>query len=132
MTRRRSLPRSLATSVVTAALDLGLFLLLALLLSGTLVVVARWISGAAGALSNFVINRRWAFAARGARDGKARDQLARYAFVALGAVTLATFVFALLKTRTHLDLRIAHLASMALVWAAFTYPLLRVWVFARR
>lgn len=128
----RSLPRSLVTSLTTSALDLGLFVLSSLFVSGALLVVARWFSGAVGALANFAINRRWAFAAKGAARERPARQLSRYAIVAGGAVTIATFVFALLKLTTPLDLRLLHLASLALVWALFTYPLLRGWVFARR
>ncbi|MBW2732976.1 MAG: GtrA family protein [Deltaproteobacteria bacterium] len=129
MQTARSLPRSLATSVGTSGLDLGVFVLFSLFVSGPLLIAARWLSGAIGALANFAINRRWAFAAPTSRGTRTSTQLSRYALVAVGAVSLATALFAALKLTTPLDLRVLHLVSMALVWAAFTYPLLRGWVF---
>jgi putative flippase GtrA len=127
----RSLPRSLATSIGTSALDLGLFVCFSLFFSGPLLIAARWFSGATGAAANFAINRRWAFASAAYVNGKS-GQLARYGIVAIGAVTLATLVFGLLRLLTPFDSRLAHLASLALVWLFFSYPLLRRWVFRCR
>ncbi|MBN1771627.1 MAG: GtrA family protein [Deltaproteobacteria bacterium] len=118
--------RSLAVSLATTALDAGLFALGTLFLVGPALLVMRWLSGAVGAVANFLLNRAWAF--RGPR-GHAARQAGRYALTALGAVTLATLVWWALRGATGWDPRLLHLASLAGVWLAFTFPVMRAWVF---
>ena len=118
--------RSLAVSLVTTGLDAGLFALCTLTLMGPLLVVARWCTGAVGAGANFALNRVWAFRVR--RGGVAR-QLLRYAVTSAVAVSLATAIWWLLARVTPWDPRLLHLVSLALVWLAFTFPMLRGWVF---
>jgi len=125
--------RSVGASVVSTAVDIGLFALLSFALTGlvssaALLAGLRWLSGAAGALANFALNR-WAFGAARARLGQ---QGLRYAAVAAAAVTLAAGVFFMLARLTPADPRLLSVASLALVWLCFTFPLLRRWVFARR
>ncbi len=121
--------RSAGVSVLTTLLDVGLFMLCTVLLNGLALLVARWVCGGLGALSNFALNRSWAF--KGCR-GSARRQLGRYAVIASVAVTLATAVWWGLFRGVGLGPRLAHVASMALVWGGFTLPLLRRWVFPVR
>lgn len=122
--------RSLAVSLVTTGLDLGLFTLCTLMLvGGTTLASARWLCGAVGALCNFALNRAWAFG-RG-REG-ARIQLCRYGAVALTAVSLATAVWWALSSLTGWDPRLLHVLSLGLVWLGFTFPMLRDWVFRPR
>jgi putative flippase GtrA len=118
--------RSVLVSVATTALDAGLFALCTLLMVGPALLAARWGSGAVGAVANFVLNRRWAFRARGTR---AAPQVGRYSVTALVAVSLATAVWWLLHATTGWDPRLLHILSMAAVWLAFTFPVLRAWVF---
>ncbi|MBI5500266.1 MAG: GtrA family protein [Deltaproteobacteria bacterium] len=119
--------RSLLVSVATTALDAGLFALATLFLAGPALAAARWTSGAIGAIANFALNRRWAFRTR---DQAALPQLGRYAVAASAAVTLATLVWWSLHAATGWDPRLLQLASMAIVWLGFTWPVLRRWVFA--
>lgn len=120
--------RSLATSLLTTVVDFGLFALCTLSMAGMALLYARWICGAVGAVCNFLLNRGWAF--RGARD-RVWSQLWRYSATALISVSLATALWWGLRLGTGLDARLLHLISMAIVWLAVSFPLLRVWVFRR-
>lgn len=121
--------RSLCASLLSTAVDAGLFALASLALAGAALVTARWWAGAMGALANFGLNRCWAFRQAGSTLGR---QATRYAVTAALAVTLATALWWVLASTTTLDIRLLHLVSMAAVWLAFTFPLLRGWVFASR
>jgi putative flippase GtrA len=121
--------RSLSVSLLTTALDAGLFALCTLVLVGPLLVLARWLCGALGAASNFLLNRVWAF---GTRRGRLWAQALRYAATAVVAVTLATALWWLLLRLTGWDPRLLHPLSLALVWLGFTFPALRGWVFRQR
>jgi putative flippase GtrA len=119
--------RSLSVSLASTAVDAGLFCLCTLLLAGgTALLIARWVCGAFGAVSNFVLNRCWAFRERRANLWR---QAGRYALTALLAVSLASGVWWLLRLATGWDPRLLHLGSLALVWLSFTFPLMRRWVF---
>jgi putative flippase GtrA len=120
--------RSLAVSVVTTVLDAGLFALLSLLLRPQQLVFARAICGGIGALANFCLNRQWVFHRCGVSLLRG---VTRYAVVAAGAVALGTLIWQLLWLATALDPRLLQLVSMAAIWLLFTFPLLRIWVFAR-
>jgi putative flippase GtrA len=119
--------RSLLVSVVTTALDVGLFVLCTLLLVGTVLPIARWLCGAVGAVCNFLLNRAWAFRAA---SGRLRRQALRYGVTSLLAVTLGTLLWWTLWRLTGLDPRLLHVASLGLVWLFVSFPLLRGWVFA--
>lgn len=122
--------RSGLVSLVTTALDLLLFLVcLHLVVAGSALVLARWICGAVGASANLLLNRRWVF---GAAGDKLAGQALRYAIMAVGSVTLATLVWFGLNKFTALDPRILHPISLFVVWPLFTFPMLRIWVFAQR
>jgi putative flippase GtrA len=117
-------------SVLTTLVDAGLFAFCTVLLPvGWALLLARWACGAIGAACNFALNRAWAFRAGGERIGR---QAPRYALTALAAVSLATAIFALLRAASSWDPRLLHLGSLGLVWLAFTFPMMRRWVFRRR
>ena len=119
--------RSLCVSLMTAALDAGLFALCTFLLVGSsALLVARWICGAIGAGCNFGLNRIWAF---NDESGDIWRQIRRYSLAAATAVSLATLTWWVLHHLTGWDPRWLHLMSMGLVWLFFTYPLLAKWVF---
>ncbi len=119
--------RSLLVSLLTTALEAGLFAACTFLWMGVgALVVARWICGGIGAGCNFALNRVWAFKHS---DARLRVQLVRYALAAVTAVSLATLVWYCLLRVTGWDPRLLQLVSMALVWLSFTFPLLRGWVF---
>lgn len=119
--------RSLCASLVSTSVDAGLFALASLVLAGIALVAARWSAGVLGALANFGLNRLWAFGAQGDSFGR---QAARYGVTAILAVSLATALWWVLARTTPIDVRLLHLVSLAAVWLAFTFPLLRRWVFA--
>lgn len=121
--------RSLAVSLVTTALDAGLFALGVLFLAGPALTAMRWFSGAVGAAANFSLHRAWAFRGSG---GRTLRQAGRYAATALAAVTLATALWWALRAVTGWDPRLLHLASLAGVWFVFTFPVMRAWVFRER
>ncbi len=131
----RTLSRSVVSSVASTAIDVGLFALATLTLGGLALVAARWISGAVGAVTNFALNRRWAFAdPKSSKDEKQAGlaaQSGRYAIVALLSVTLGTGLWWILRALTSADPRLLQLVSMAVVWLLVSYPLMRRWVFAR-
>ena len=127
MTRSLRL-RSLLVSVVTTIIDAGLFAICTLLLAGIALLGARWICGAIGAVCNFLFNRVWAFHADD--DGPWR-QAGRYGVTALASVTLATALWIGLRLLTGWDPRLLHLVSLGSVWLAFSFPMLRGWVFRR-
>ncbi len=119
--------RSLLVSLLTTALEAGLFALCTFLWMGLgALVAARWICGGIGAVCNFALNRVWAFKQNKAR---VRVQAVRYALAAGAAVSMATLVWYCLFKVTGWDPRLLQLLSMALVWLSFTFPLLRGWVF---
>lgn len=118
--------RSLGVSLVTTLVDFGLFALCTLILIGSALTWARWLSGAIGAVCNFLLNRSWAFAAR---SDRLSHQALRYGLTALVAVSAATLLFAVLRLLTPWDPRVLHLLSLGLVWVGFTFPMLRGWVF---
>jgi len=120
--------RSLAVSVLTTVIDVGLFALCTLMLVGMALPFARWVCGAIGAVCNFLLNRHWAFGTRGSGWSQAR----RYGATALLSVTLGTLLWWGLWRLTGLDPRVLHVVSLAVVWLVVTFPLLRRWVFAAR
>lgn len=119
--------RSLFASLLSTALDAGVFAIASLALVGSSLVAARWSAGALGAMANFGINRCWAFRHV---EGSWGRQAIRYGATAALAVSLATFLWWVLAQSTPLDVRLLHLVSLAAVWLGFTFPVLRRWVFA--
>ena len=122
----RLLRRSLAVSVITTALDVALFALCTVTLAKHHLTAARAACALVGALANFALNRAWAF--RHWYSGPA-SRLGRYAVTALTAVVIGTALWHLLWHTTHADPRLLQLISMALIWALFTFPMFRAWVF---
>jgi putative flippase GtrA len=119
--------RSTLTSIFTTALD---FATLTGLVEGFGVdyVLATWVGTVVGSLSNFTINRVWAF---DARDQPHAGQFLRFVVVQAAASLWHTLgVWGL----THF-LGIPYLASKgitsALVYLGWNYPMNRWFVFAR-
>ena len=76
-----------------------------------------------------MFHRRRAFEATHERK---RAQSVRFALTALLAVTLGTSSFWLTELFTDLDARVLHGSKMGTVWIAFTYPMMKRWVFRAR
>ncbi len=119
-------PKSAMASVMTGSIELIIFFAASFTIAGRALIAARWLIGATGALANYGVNRRWAFANR---DAPKREQGLRYGLTAFGAVCIGTALFAVLCA-FEVDARLAHVVSMSLVWLGFTYPTMKRWVFA--
>jgi putative flippase GtrA len=92
-------------------------------------VVATWLGTVVGSLSNFAINRSWAF--RGSAV-KLRWQLLRFVGVQVGASTLHTLGVWLLVRFGGISYQIAKLIVATVVAVGWNYPLNHALVFARR
>jgi putative flippase GtrA len=124
----RTFLRSALTSLFTTGLDF-LTLVTAVEVFGVDYVLATWLGTVVGSLSNFTINRSWAF--RGSAV-KLRWQLLRFLGVQIGASTLHTLGVWLLVRFGGLSYQIAKLVVATVVAVAWNYPLNRAVVFARR
>jgi putative flippase GtrA len=120
--------RSLVTSLITTALDFGTLVGLTEL-AGVNYVLATWIGTVVGSLSNFAINKVWAFYAA---DAPAIPALARFAIVQAGASGLHTAGVWALTQYLRLPYPISKLVVAAAVFLGWNYPLNRWFVFHRR
>ncbi len=117
-----TLGRSAVASVVATLLDgvVAWSLTLLLLVPGA---VSTLIGAVAGGVTNWLLNRYWAFGSRGALPREAF----RYALVSAGAALLNTFGVAWLEPT--LGFRSAWLVTRVGVFCAFTFLLFRAFVF---
>jgi putative flippase GtrA len=120
--------RSVVTSLFTTALDFGTLVGLTEL-AGVNYVVATWIGTVVGSLSNFTINKLWAFYAS---DHPALPALARFVLVQVGASGLHTAGVWALTRFAHLPYPYSKLVVAVAVYLGWNYPLNRWFVFARR
>jgi putative flippase GtrA len=128
LTELGTFSRSLLTSLLTTALDFGTLIGLTEL-AGVNYVVATWIGTVVGSLSNFTINRLWAFYAH---DLPALPALSRFVLVQAGASGLHTGGVWLLTRFARLPYPVSKLIVAAVVYLAWNYPLNRHFVFRRR
>ena len=120
--------RSTLTSLLTPVLDFGTLVGLTEL-AHVNYVVATWIGTVVGSLTNFSINKRWAFEAREIPAGPA---LARFVAVQVGASALHTLGVWALTRFVRLPYPVSKLAVAATVYLAWNFPLNRWFVFAAR
>lgn len=118
--------RSALGSLLTAGCELVVFAACAAALGAKGLLAARWLVGASGSTASFFVNRRWAF---GDRSTPKRAQGPRFALITVAGVSLGTALWALLVHGTPLDPRLAQVLSMVGVWALFTFPMMKRWVF---
>ena len=122
----RTLPRSIVTSLITTALDYSV-------LAGSVellhvnYVLATWLGTVVGSLSNFAINRNWAF--RGSPLGL-RQQLLRFVLVQAGASGLQTLGVWLLTRFGGLPYLGSKTVVAAVVALGWNYPMNRKFVFS--
>ena len=123
----RTFPRSILTSLFTTALDFG-----ALTASVELLhinyVLATWLGTVVGSLSNFSINKHWAFHGS---PLALRHQLLRFVLVQAGASALHTLGVWVLTRFGGLPYLGSKTVIAALVAVGWNYPLNRYFVFAR-
>jgi putative flippase GtrA len=117
--------RSVLTSLFTTALDFGTLIGLTEL-AGLSYVLATWIGTVVGSLSNFTINKQWAFSARSA---PAMPALGRFVVVQAGASGLHTGGVWLLTRFGRLPYPVSKLMVATLVYLTWNYPLNRWLVF---
>jgi len=117
--------RSNATSLLTTVIDFGV---LAGLASGLHVnyVVATWIGTVAGSLSNFLINKHWAF---GARQSPYGGQFGRFVLVQLGSSVLNTGGVWALTRFVGLHYLESKLIAATVVYLGWNYPMNLYFVF---
>jgi putative flippase GtrA len=120
--------RSVLTSLFTTALDFATLVGLTEL-AGVNYVVATWIGTVVGSLSNFAINKRWAFSAREAPVGPA---LGRFVLVQGGASGLHTAGVWALTRFARIPYPVSKLVMATIVYLGWNYPLNRWFVFNPR
>ncbi|MEP6652270.1 MAG: GtrA family protein [Myxococcales bacterium] len=122
----RTFARSNVTSLFTTALDFATLIGLTEL-AGVNYVVATWLGTVVGALSNFLINRNWAFRARGKHYG---PQFARFLLVQVAASAFHTGGVWGLTTTGGVPYPISKAIVSVAVYLLWNYPLNRRFVFS--
>jgi putative flippase GtrA len=123
----RTLPRSIITSLITTALDFAV-LTGAVELFHVHYVLATWMGTVVGSLSNFSINKHWAF--RGS-PLPLRNQLLRFVLVQAGSSGLQTLGVWLITRYGGLPYLVSKTIVAALVALGWNYPMNRAFVFSR-
>jgi putative flippase GtrA len=121
----RTLARAAASSLLATLVDalvyqLGLFVLL-----GRYGVCAA-IAAVAGAVTNFLVNRHWTFAAAGQSIFL---QATRYAIVSLATFGCLRFLLWLFIEIGSVGMRLAWLPAKILAFLVVSFPMQHVWVF---
>jgi putative flippase GtrA len=124
---RGTFSRSALTSIFTTALDFATLTALVELL-GVNYVLATWLGTIVGSLSNFTINRVWAFSAR---DRPPAGQFARFVLVQAAASVWHTLGVWIFTRFVGLPYQVSKLAIAALVYLGWNYPMNRWFVFRR-
>jgi putative flippase GtrA len=122
----RTFSRSTLTSLLTTALDFGV-LTGAVELCGVDYVLATWLGTVVGSLSNFTINKHWAF--RGSPI-PLRGQLVRFVLVQAGASALHTVGVWLLTRFGGVPYQVSKLVVAVAVALAWNYPMNKAVVFS--
>jgi putative flippase GtrA len=120
--------RSGLTSLLTTAFDFAVLTGCVELLHVNY-VLATWLGTVVGSLSNFTINKHWAF------KGSAvplPHQLGRFVLVQAGSSGWNTLGVWLLTRYGGLQYQISKVIIAAVVAVAWNYPMNRVFVFARK
>jgi len=117
--------RSLVTSLFTTALDFGTLVGLTEL-AHVNYVLATWLGTVVGSLSNFTINKVWAFSAREQPTGPA---MMKFVLVQAGASGLHTLGVWLLTRFGRLPYPASKAIVAAAVYLVWNYPLNRRFVF---
>jgi putative flippase GtrA len=120
--------RSTATSLFTTVLDFGTLVLLVNIFHLNY-VLATWIGTVVGSLSNFTINKHWAF-----RDSKVgmHNQFGRFLAVQAGSSGLNTLGVYLFTHFLGVDYKLSRIIVAAMVALGWNYPMNHALVFATR
>ena len=125
--RRRTFSRSAVTSLFTTALDFATLTGLVELL-GVDYVLATWLGTIVGSLSNFTINRVWAF---DARDRPGTGQFLRFVLVQAGASLWHTLGVWILTRFARIPYQESKLIISVVAYLGWNYPMNRWFVFRR-
>jgi putative flippase GtrA len=125
--RKGTFSRSTITSIFTTALDFATLTGLVELLRVDY-VLATWIGSVVGSLSNFSINRWWAF---DARDRPGTGQFLRFVVVQAAASLWHTLGVWLFTRFAGLPYQASKIVIAALVYLGWNYPMNRWFVFRR-
>ncbi len=123
--------RHQAGAIFVTALDFGTMSLLVQAL-GTSAVFGTVVGAALGGVTNFVLGRRWIFAAAGAGEASAHGQALRYALVSGASLGLNAAGEYILHDRLGLQFQVARAIIAALVSVAWNFPMHRHFVFPHR
>jgi putative flippase GtrA len=123
-------PRELLTAGIAGAVGTVLDVGVLVLLVGQHVPVplATFVAALAGAATNYTLNKYVAFRDR---SPISVGQVARFYFVAVVAALLMAAAMAIATANSGVPVVVAKLACAALVFAIWTYPAQRRFVFAR-
>ena len=121
----RQLLAASAAGVVSTACDVAV--LATLIHPGAPVAAAAFAGAGVGAATCFVINKRYAFADRSAINS---SQLARFAVVALVSAMLLALTMQLVAVELGVPYLIAKIVCAAVVFALWSFPAQRRFVFA--
>jgi len=121
----RVFSRSALTSLFTTALDFCTLILLVEKL-GVGYVLATWAGTVVGSISNFLINKHWAFEVEPGRLG---PQAMRFVMVQAGASGLHTLGVWLFTRFAGLPYPVSKTVVAVLVYLGWNYPLNRLFVF---
>ena len=119
--------RSVLTSLLTTALDFAV-LTTAVEVFAVNYVLATWFGTVVGSLSNFTINKNWAFKGSSVT---LPNQLVRFVLVQAGASALQTLGVWVLTRFGGLPYQVSKMVIAAAVALAWNYPMTRRLVFAR-
>lgn len=125
--RRGTFSRSALTSLFTTALDFGTLTGL-VELAGVNYVLATWLGTVIGSLSNFTINRVWAF---DVRDRPPTGQFARFLLVQAAASFLHAGGVWFFTGVLGMPYQVSKIVISVLVYLGWNYPMNRWFVFRR-
>lgn len=126
VTGQGGLLRNLLAAGAATGLDY-LTVVCLVLLGATVPAVATAAGCLLGALCSFLLNRQWAFGSKGPPLG----QISRYALVSAASTLLNAGGVSLLLRLPAIDYRQAWVLVRLAVFLAWSYPLYRIFVFAR-
>jgi putative flippase GtrA len=122
--------RAAISSIVATLIDgIAYQIVLAAAVHGVKAIypAAAVVGAVAGAVTNFLLNRHWAF--RADRE-PLLGQGARYAAGSIVTLLVLEALLWIFVDRMGVDARVAWLPAKVLTWAAFSYPFQRIVVFS--
>jgi putative flippase GtrA len=114
-------------SIAAGVVDMAV--LIALVETGTSVAVAAFVAALCGGVAHFVLGKYFAFRDR---SPLAFAQMLRFAIVALGTAALLALTMQLFAVELGVPYVLAKLQCSVIVFAAWTYPTQRYFVFRPR